>query len=382
MISTTLVVYFVSALTLSFICSLLEAVLLSTTHSHVQLMLKHGRPGGKRLAALKQRIDRPLIAILTLNTLANMFGSAGVGAEASRLAIAAGRSDALPVAIAAGILTACILVFSEIVPKTLGATYWRSLAGPAAELINVGMLVLWPVVLTLEFIPRLISQRGGQSQVTRDEVLVLTEMGRQTGSIPTREGEVIANLLRLNLLRVRDVMTPRVELFALQKDRTAGEVMKAFNPIRYSRIPVFNETTDQITGVVLRHQIVEACLSNRQDATMESLQSPVHFVPESKSVASVLDEFIRRHEHLFIVVNEYGGTEGVITLEDVIEALLGVDISDEMDGIESLRRLALERMASDRQARQKPAISTIAPGQSGASHAEHRDNAGGSGAKS
>lgn len=366
MVSTALVVYFLSAVALSFVCSLLEAVLLSTTHSHVQLMLKQGLPGGKRLQALKHRIDRPLIAILTLNTLANMFGSAGVGAEAARAATQAGRSDALPVALAAGALTACILVFSEIVPKTVGATHWRRLAPAASAVISVIVVLLTPVIALLEFVPRLISHRAAQSHVTRDEVLVLTEMGRKTGSIPNREGDVIANLLRLNLMRVRDVMTPRVELFALHKDRTAADVVKSLSPIRYSRIPIFDQTTDQIIGVVLRHQLAEACLMGNGNATLDSLKSPVHFVPESKSIASVLDEFIRRHEHLFVVVNEYGGTEGVISLEDVIETLLGVEINDEMDGIESLRKLALERIAMDRHDRHKPAISAIAPAPPGA----------------
>ena len=353
MISTALVVYFVAALAVSFLCSLLEAVLLSIQPSYVHLLVKQRRPAGKTLQALKHRVDRPLIAILTLNTLANMFGSAGVGAEAARGATAAGRDDTLPVAIAAGVLTACILVFSEIVPKTLGATYWRALAVPSALIIHGMVWLLTPVVRVLEFIPKIVTGSRTQSHVTRDEVLILTEMGRKTGSIPTREGEVIANLLRLNLLRVHDVMTPRVELLALQKDRTAGEVVATMTPLRYSRIPIYDQTSDQIAGIVLRHQILEACLTGHKDATLESLKSPVHYVPESASIASVLDEFIRRHEHLFLVVNEYGGTEGVISLEDVIETILGVEIADEMDGIERLRKVALDRIAQDRQLRPK-----------------------------
>lgn len=354
MISTALVTYFLAALALSFLCSLLEAVLLSISPAYVQLLVNQGRPSGKTLQSLKQRVDRPLIAILTFNTLANMFGSAGVGAEAARLAAAAGRDDTLPVALAAGALTACILVFSEIVPKTLGATFWRTLALPAAVLIQGMVWLLTPVVRVLEVIPRLLTGGSAQSHITRDEVLILTEMGRKTGSIPTREGEVIANLLRLNLLRVRDVMTPRVELLALQKDRTVGEVVATMTPIRYSRIPIYDQTSDQIVGIVLRHQILEACLTEHRNDTLESMKAPVHYVPESASIASVLDEFIRRHEHLFLVVNEYGGTEGVISLEDVIETILGVEIADEMDGIERLRRVALDRIAMDRQSRPKP----------------------------
>ncbi len=353
MISTALVVYFVVAMLVSFVCSLLEAVVLSTTASHVQLMVQENRPGGRTMAWLKERVDRPLIAILTLNTLANMSGSAAVGAEAARGAAAAGISDALPVAIAASALTACILVFSEIIPKTLGATYWRGLAPVAATVTRAIVWCLTPIVVALEFIPRFLADSAATTSVTREEVLVLTEMGRRTGTIPSREGEVIGNLLRLNLMRVRDVMTPRVDLLALQKDRTIGSIARDPESLRFSRIPIYGESSDQIVGIVLRYRVLEACLAGRDSEALETLKAPIHIVPESKSIASVLDEFIRRHEHLFLVVNEYGGTEGVISLEDVIETLLGVEIADEMDGIENLRRVALRRIAEDRQSRHR-----------------------------
>lgn len=355
MISSALVVYFVGALVVSFVCSLLEAVILSTTASHVQLMVHEKRAGARAMQSLKRRVDRPLIAILTLNTLANMFGSAAVGAEAARAATRAGIDDALPVALAAGAMTACILIFSEIIPKTLGATYWRALAPMAAALTEWIVRLLSPVVFVLEFVPRILANPEAASSVTREEVLVLTEMGRKAGAIPSRESEVIGNLLRLNLMRVRDVMTPRVDLLALQKDRTIGSVARDGESLRFSRIPIYAESTDQIVGIVLRYLVLEACLAGRENETLETLKAPLHIVPESKSIASVLDEFIHRHEHLFLVVDEYGGTEGVISLEDVIEALLGVEIADEMDGIEALRRVALQRIAEERLGRRRAA---------------------------
>jgi len=347
-ISVTLIVYFLLALGISFLCSMLEAVLLSTTTSYIKSLVRAGRPVGRILDDLKHRIDKPLIGILSLNTIANMFGSAGVGAETSRLARAAGAADAVPVAIAAGVMTFAILVCSEIVPKTLGATFWRQLAPPSAYVIRFLVLALTPLIAVLEFLPRLIAARARPSAVTRDEVLSLAELGRSTGGIPRRESQVIGNLLRLNLMRVHDAMTPRVNLVALPDSKTVGAVTDDPVLLPHARIPVFAGSIDEVTGVVLRDDVYRAALAGNRDTTLAALKCPVRIVPETKSIASMLDDIARFGEHLFIVVNEYGGTEGVITAQDVIDALLGVEITAEMQGVEELRRLAIERMASER----------------------------------
>lgn len=347
-IVTNLILIFLGTTIISSLTSLLEAVLLSVTPAHVELLVRQKRPGAKALKDLKARIDRPLIAILTLNTLVTMGGSAAVGAETSNLAEASGGTGGWWVALAAGLLSLSVLIIAEIIPKTLGAVYWKPLAAPAATIISFLVLVLTPAVLILEFLPRLISKRSGQSEVTREEIAILAEMGRKSGGIPARESQVIANLLRLNLLRVKDVMTPRVDVFALPASRTAADVAKEFSPLRYSRIPVYKDSIDEVIGLVLRVQVFEACMLGKGDATLGELKTPMHIVPETKSIASLLEEFIKRHEHLFLVVNEYGGTEGIVALEDVIETLLGVDISDEMDNIEKLRRFAIQRMEERR----------------------------------
>lgn len=344
MISTTLVLYFLLALGVSFLCSTLEAVLLSTSRSHIEILRQRGKPAGAILHRLKQRIDRPLIGILTLNTIANMFGSAGVGAETARLASAQGIPDALPVAIAAGTLTFCILVFSEIIPKTVGATYWRQLAAPSARIIQALMILLGPLIRLLEVIPRSISRQGARATVSRDEIAVLAQMGSEAGSLPARESEVIANLLRLSAVRAKDVMTPRVDMFALPASMTAQQFADQHPDLRHSRIPVYGQSVDQVTGVVLKTRVLEACLRGNGSRTLDELKGPVHIVPETKTLASLLDVFVKRDEHLFLVVDEYGGTEGIVTLEDVIETLLGVEIFDELDGIERLRRIALHRL--------------------------------------
>lgn len=348
LISATLLIYFFTALSASFLCSLLEAILLSTTPSFVKSLADSGHASGKRLQHLKDRIDRPLIAILTLNTVANMFGSAGVGAETSRLAREAGVSDTLPVGIAAGALTLAILICSEIIPKTLGATYWRPLAGPASGLIAVLCVVLSPLISALEFLPRLISKRGTPSAVTREEVLSLAELGRSTGGIPHRESELIANLLRLNLLRVHDAMTPRVEVVAFDETLTAEEAFARSADRSFSRIPVFSETIDRVTGYVDRHDLALAAAQGRGSTLLSEMKHAVRIVPETKSIASMLDELIRHGEHLFLVVNEYGGTEGVITMKDVIDTLLGIEIAEDVTGVEDLRRIAIERLKEGR----------------------------------
>lgn len=347
-ISVTLVVYFVLALGISFLCSMLEAVILSTTTSYIKSLVRAGRPAGRILDDLKHRIDKPLIGILSLNTIANMFGSAGVGAETSRLARAAGVADALPVAIAAGVMTFAILVCSEIIPKTLGATFWRQLAPPSAYALRAMVWALTPLIAVLEFVPRLIASRARPAAVTRDEVVSLAELGRSTGGIPRRESQVIGNLLRLNLMRVHDAMTPRVNLVALPETKTVGAVADDPVLLPHSRIPVFAGSIDEVTGVVLRDDVYRAALSGRRDTTLTQLKRPVRIVPETKSIASMLDDIARFGEHLFLVVNEYGGTEGVITAQDVIDALLGVEITAEMKGVEELRRIAIERMGAER----------------------------------
>ncbi len=369
LITPTLVIIFLGAVVVSFVCSLTEAVLLSTPHSFVESLASHGRRSGRALQELKRRIDRPLIVILTLNTIANMFGSAGVGAESAAIAKRAGLASGPWVAASAAALTVAILVGCEIIPKTLGAIYWKSLAPAIAPGLLLLVRALSPLVWALEVFPRLLARRDAPMEVSRDEVMALTEMGRKTGAIPDRESQTIANLLRLNLMRVRDAMTPRVDVFALPKERTAEDVARSFKPIRYSRIPVYDGSIDEIVGVVHKTRILEACINGQGAMRLEEIGEPLHVVPETKSIASLLDEFTRRHEHMFMVVNEYGGFEGVVTLEDAFEALLGVDIDDEMDRIEKLRTLALERLARQKR---EPGSAPAAPSSSQhEGHGEH-----------
>jgi len=346
---STLLIFFVFAIVVSFVCSLLEATILSTTHAYVESLVNAGKASGKRLRKLKTRVDRPLIAILTLNTVANMFGAAGVGNEAGKLARSQGYGDQeqLLVSLASAVLTFAILVLSEIVPKTLGATYWRVFAGPLALPLQVMVTALLPIVVVLQFIPKLIAGSKGTDAMTREDLASTAELVHASGEIPDREAKVITNLLAMSAMQLKTVLTPRVEMFTLHADETPDEVVKEHPTLRFSRIPVY-DGPDEFIGLALRARVHEAALRGEGARPVRQTLQPLRFVPETKTLASMLDEFLERDEHLALVVNEHGAVEGLVTMEDVIETLLGDEIMDELDTVADLRAIALARAQSRR----------------------------------
>jgi len=337
---TGLVCYFLLAVGVSFLCSLLEAILLSVSQAHIELLIKKGKRSGQQLKRLKEQVDRPLSAILTINTVANTVGAAGVGAQALRLS-----NDSMIVASVSAGLTFCILVFSEIIPKTIGATYWKKLAPAAAVLIRGLILLTYPIVVSFEGLAWLITHKAVQRQMTREELLASAEISQHEGAILKKENRIIANLLMLDKIPAEAVMTPRAVLLALQTNQKVSEVAIEHNPIRFSRLPVYNKNMDDVVGMVHRFKILTEVSEERDHTPIGKLAAPIHAVPESKSVSSILDEMIQRREQMFLVVDEYGGTAGIITLEDVVETLLGVEIVDEYDTVEDMRKLALEKGA-------------------------------------
>jgi len=329
-----LVAFFITVLLVSFICSLLEAIMLSITHTHIILLIQQGRRSGQIYQRLKARIDRPLAAILTLNTVANTVGAAGVGAQALSL------YGSKWVAVASGALTFCILVLSEIIPKTLGAVYWKQLSIPAAYLTQILVTGLYPIVVILEAVSKFIASGSEGVKITREEVIASAEISKAGGELFRREEHIIKNLLKLNNVYASDVLTPRHVVFALQKDITVDDVMKQSGPLHFSRIPVVNQGLDDIIGIVYRWELRELFIAGKADTRLEDIVHPLHVIPASKSVSEILEEFIIRKEHLFQVVDEYGGTAGIVTLEDVIETLLGVEIVDELDNVEDMQEYA------------------------------------------
>lgn len=335
---TTLIVYFALANGISFVCSMLEAVILSVSYSHIGLMVKERHRMGKALKAMKDEIDRPLAAILTLATISHTVGAAGVGAQVQVL----WGSKAL--AIGSAVLTLSILIIAEIIPKTLGAAYWRQLAPLAARLIRVLIVITYPIVVLSDLIARVVAPRGvaHRHRVTREEMMMVAEMGESEGELHSRETDVIGNILRLNDIRVKDILTPRSVVCGFQQDRTAEDIVNREAPIFFSRIPAYGEDIDDIKGFVLRNRLYELFATGAGKTPLSALLHPIHVVPTTISVRELLDQFIERKEHIFLVVDEYGGTEGIVTLEDAIETLLGLEIVDEFDNVDDLRHWARE----------------------------------------
>ncbi len=340
-----LLLYLFFALIISFFCSLLESVILSVTHAYIALLIKRKHRSGRMLEKMKKNINHSLAAILTLNTIANVVGAAGVGAQSYQLF---GKEW---VAVASGTLTLLILVCSEIIPKTLGAVYWKKLAPEAAYLIKILAVITFPIVIILEAISRFITRKGHQVKITRDEIKVLAEIGASEGILIEKESRIIKNLLLLNEMRVEDILTPRAVILVFQKDQNVEEVITRNSSIPFSRIPIFNKGLDDIIGFVHQKELLEEYYTGNKSKKLKKLVNPIYAVPESKPIADLLDEFISRREHIFLVIDEYGGTAGIVTLEDAIETLLGVEIVDEFDSVEDMRSLALEKWKSRRKKR-------------------------------
>lgn len=330
-----LIFYLVLSIAVSFLCSLLESVILSVSPAYVAVLEKENHKRAGLLANLKENIDKPLAAILTLNTVAHTVGAAGVGAQVSKI----WGNDYLTASSIA--LTLAVLIFSEIIPKTIGAMHAKNLAPFCAVIIKYLIYITYPLVLLSEFIHKLLtSSDEDTSTTTREEVMVTAEIGVDEGAIRKNESLVIQNLLTLNKIEIADIMTPRSVIFALDADMTVGDVFKSKKDLEFSRIPVYKESFDNVIGVVHRYKLLEAYSQDLDNVLIETLAKPLHSVPETVTVAACLDQFIKRKEHIFIVVNEYGSPDGIVTLEDVVETLLGVEIVDEFDSVEDLRKHA------------------------------------------
>ncbi|MGJ0321044.1 CNNM domain-containing protein [Aliarcobacter cryaerophilus] len=334
---TLLITYLLLTLILSFMCSLLEATLLSSTSSYIESLDKKGySPKTVDLAKdVKQNIDKSISSILTLNTFANTMGAAGVGAQA---AIIFGSNWQ---AVIAFILTLMVLFISEIFPKTLGAIYWRKLIVPAVYTISFMVKITYPFIFIATFITNTL-QKGRKNEVnfSKDEIITIVNMSEKEGVLQAKESILIKNLFKLKNIKAKDIMTPRTVVFAFDSKTTLKEALLNDNLYVYSRIPVYNESIDDIVGVVFKQTILEKRVKKKKKTLLKDIMVPVHKVPENISVSTLFDMFIRMKMHLFIVQDEYGQTSGVVTLEDALETLLGIEIVDEMDQVTDMQEFA------------------------------------------
>ncbi len=334
---TMLIVYATLALGVSFLCSMLEAVLLSMSISHVSVMEKAGEKNGIRWARLKEDDSvKPLTAILTLNTIAHTMGAAGVGAEVAKI----WGEDVLT--IASIILTLAVLFLSEIIPKTIGSAYWKSLSKPSGLLLSGMTKVMTPFFVPLLWFKRLLP-KSNVAIVTRDELHVLADIGEEEGALEEDEETVIHNLLALREMPVKDIMTPRTVTLAFDHDWTIRQVLDDTKILRFGRMPVYAESIDQLSGFVLRSDILMAASMDEWDKVLVDMKKPLLTIGVDDSVDLALERFLSSKVQILAVVDEFGGTAGIVTMEDAIETLLGEEIVDELDEHEDMRELAREQ---------------------------------------
>ncbi|MEE4193272.1 MAG: hemolysin family protein [Halieaceae bacterium] len=336
---TLLITYLVIAIGVSFLCSILEAVLLSVTPGFIETQLQERPRRAQVLKAVKDDLDHSISAILILNTFAHTMGAAGVGAQA--LKVFGTRYETL----IAFLLTLAILYFSEIIPKTLGATFWKQLALPASFVIRVLVKLLFPLVWLSAQLTRAFS-KGDASAISREELAALARLGKREGALGHQESELLENILQLRETRTETILTPRTVVTALDATMTLKEALAALEDKPFTRIPIYLGNMDTVSGLVLRPRIFEAELEGQGDHKLEDFSLPIFRVSEDLPVLFLLDQFIKRREHLFLVEDSYGQTAGIVTLEDALETLLGREIMDESDQVEDMQQLARSKFRS------------------------------------
>lgn len=334
---TLLLLYAALAIGVSFLCSLLEASLLSVPASHVEALRERKSKTGALLDEMKQSIDRPLAAILTLNTIAHTVGAAGVGAQA---AVVFGSAA---VGIASAVMTLLILIVSEIIPKTLGVVYAKPLA-PMTAWTARGMIILcYPLIIALEWVNRMLGYKRSRDVVSRAELVSMIRLGREGGALDRREFSIVSNMLALSKVTLRSILTPRIVMLALPETLKVGDVIKERSPLPFSRIPVYRDSIDDIIGYVGRFDIHNAYSEGRTEIPLKELVKPLHVMPEQATVADALELMLREALHIILIVNEYGAVEGIVTLEDALESLLGEEIIDETDPAVDMQEVARKR---------------------------------------
>lgn len=332
-----LLVYLFTALIISFLCSIMEAVLLSTPHSFLIVKEAGGNKWSGKLLAFKQNIDKPLSAILSLNTIAHTVGAAGVGAQGI---IVFGETY---FGIISAILTLLILVLTEIIPKSIGARYWRNLSKTAAFTINLMIIITYPLVLFSGLITIMFSKGKIEQTTSREEISALASIGADEGIFDAKEYKIINNLLKLKNVKVSEIMTPRIVVTVADENMVLDEFLKNKDYLHFSRIPVFSGNDENITGYVFRQTVFEKLAEDYINLKLKDIKRDIVIVPDTKPIFGVWENLLEKKEHIALVVDEYGGMDGVVTMEDIIETILGLEILDEKDRVTDMQQLARER---------------------------------------
>ena len=344
---TVLILFFLLSIIFSFLCSIWEAVILSVTPSYVNRVQREGSSIGPLLQSYKEDIDRPLSAILTLNTIAHTVGAIGVGAQAGKLfgstQLDLGFTSLSYESIIAALMTLAILILSEIIPKTIGANMWQELAPFTVRSLSVLLWILKPLVWISQRITKTLKKDKERSVLSRADFTAMAQAGEEEGTLDSSESTIIQNLMRLEKLKARDIMTPRNVMVVANEEQTLEEFWQAHQPLPFSRIPVFKEKSDYITGMFLKDHLLEALARGQNQKMLKEIRRDILHVNDTDPLPKLLDHLVNSREHIAIVYDEYGSVAGLVTMEDIFETIMGLEIVDETDTVENLQRYARQR---------------------------------------
>ncbi|AKA35097.1 MAG: hemolysin [Muricauda sp.] len=349
-----LLFYALISIFFSFLCSILEAVLLSITPTFINVKKAEGKAYAFELENLKKDVDKPLIAILTLNTVAHTVGAILVGVQAKtayadafdseqRVVWGIEFTEDIMVGAVSTVMTILILVASEIIPKTIGATFWKQLANFTAKALKVMVFILkWTGLLwILQLFTKLIGKKNVHGSVlSREDFTAMADIAHEEGAVLESESKVIKNLLRFDEIKAKDIMTPRTVLKIASEDMTIKDFFQANPQLRFSRIPVYKDRVDNITGFVLKDQVLETIINEKGTAPLSTIKRDILATSRDTPIPQLFETFVAKREHIALVVDEYGSVSGLVTMEDVIETLLGLEIMDESDNVADLQLLA------------------------------------------
>ena len=332
-----LFIYLFLALFVSFLCSIMESVLLSTPQSFLIVKNNNGHKWAKSYIDLKKNIDKPLSAILSLNTVAHTIGAAGVGAQAVKV-----FGEAY-FGVVSAILTILILVLTEIIPKTIGARYWRSLSKISYYTIKSMIIGIYPLVIMSGIITKIFSKKSREQTTSREEIAAMASIGADEGLFSDKENKIIQNILRLKSVKVTEIMTPRVVVAVADENLPLHDFLKNKDYLKFSRIPIYSGDDENITGYVFRQKVFEHLAEDKHNLKLKDIKREIIVVPYTMVLFSLWEKLLEKKEHIALIVDEYGGLDGIVTMEDIIETLLGLEIVDEKDTITDMRQFARER---------------------------------------
>lgn len=332
-----LIFFLFLAIFVSFLCSILEAVLLSITPSYIESLEQKDGGLGHKLKRLKEDVDRPLSAILSLNTIAHTVGAAGVGVQAAKVF---GEEY---MGWVSAILTFLILVISEIIPKTLGVNYWRALSGFTAYTLNFLIIILYPLVLMAQGLTKLLSKGEKQPLISRSEIYAMADMGHKEGIFLESESRILKNLVRLKSLKVDDIMTPRTVVVAASENMSLKKLYEDKGYLRFSRIPIYENSIDNVSGYVHKHDILDKLAKDAHKIPLKDIKRDILMVSETMPITTLFEKLIAEREQFALALDGYGGMAGVVSMEDVLETLLGLEIVDEYDNTKDMQEYARTR---------------------------------------